>query len=149
MIPNPPPNPCLFHSNSFYSLLTFLATFPIYFLEFLPPVEMRFFSPPQVRKESLRGWKKVNVTESCQTLCDPMDYTVHGILQARILECVAFSFSRGSFQPWDGTQVCRIAGGFFSSWATRETLRGWRWENFLLPAEIWSRNWAQVNRKGR
>ena len=41
---------------------------------------------------------KVKVTQSCPTLCDPMDYTVHGILQARILEWVAFSFSRGSFQ---------------------------------------------------
>ena len=39
---------------------------------------------------------KVKVTQSCLTLCDPMDYTVHGILQARILEWVAFPFSRGS-----------------------------------------------------
>ena len=37
----------------------------------------------------------VKVTQSCPTLCDPMDYTVHAILQARILECVAFPFSRG------------------------------------------------------
>ena len=35
----------------------------------------------------------------CVTLCDPMDHTVHGILQVRILECVAFPFSRGSSQP--------------------------------------------------
>ena len=51
------------------------------------------------------------------TLCDPMDYTVHGILQARILEWVAFPFSRGSSQPRDQTQVSHIAGGFFTSWA--------------------------------
>ena len=44
---------------------------------------------------------KVKVTQSCPTLCEPMDYTVHGILQARILEWVAFPFSRGSFQPRD------------------------------------------------
>jgi len=44
-----------------------------------------------------------------------MDYTVHGILQARILEWVAFPFSRGSSQPRDGTQVSHIAGGFFTS----------------------------------
>ena len=50
----------------------------------------------------------------------PMDYTVHGILQARILEWVAFPFSRGSSQPRDWTQVSHIAGGFFTSWATRE-----------------------------
>ena len=44
---------------------------------------------------------KVKVTQSCLTLCNPMDYTVHGILQARILEWVAFPFSRGSSQPRD------------------------------------------------
>ena len=49
-----------------------------------------------------------------------MDYTVHGILQARIPEWVAFLSSRGSSQPRDRTQVSRIAGGFFTSWATRE-----------------------------
>ena len=58
---------------------------------------------------------KVKVTQACPTLCDPMDYTVHGILQARILEWVAFPFSRGYSQPWDSTQVCHIAGGFFTS----------------------------------
>ena len=42
---------------------------------------------------------KVKVAQSCPTLCDPMDYTVHGILQARILEWVAFPFSRGSSKP--------------------------------------------------
>ena len=48
---------------------------------------------------------KVNVAQSCQTLCDPVDYTVHGILQARILEWVAIPFSRGFSQPRDRTQV--------------------------------------------
>ena len=42
---------------------------------------------------------KVKVIQSCPTLCDPMDYTVHGILQARTLEWVAIPFSRGSSQP--------------------------------------------------
>ena len=56
---------------------------------------------------------KVKVAQSCQTLCDPMDL-VHGILQARILEWIAFSFSRGSSQPRDRTQVSHIAGGFFT-----------------------------------
>ena len=44
---------------------------------------------------------KVKVTQSCLTLCDLMDYTVCGILQARLLEWVAFPFSRGSSQPRD------------------------------------------------
>ena len=43
---------------------------------------------------------KVKVIQSCPTLCDPKDYTAHGILQARILEWVAFPFSRGSFQVY-------------------------------------------------
>ena len=42
---------------------------------------------------------KVKVTQSCLTLCDPMDYTVHGILQARVLEWVAYPFSSGSSRP--------------------------------------------------
>ena len=41
----------------------------------------------------------ISVVKSCLTVCDPMDYRVHGILQARILEWVVFPFSRGSFPP--------------------------------------------------
>ena len=58
---------------------------------------------------------KVKVAQSCLTLCDPMSYTVNGILQARILEWVAFPFSRGSSQPRVRTQVSSIAGRFFTS----------------------------------
>ena len=65
---------------------------------------------------------KVKVAQLFPTLWDPMDYTVHEIVQARILEWVAFPFSRGSSQPRDGTQVSFITGGFFTSWATRGTL---------------------------
>ena len=54
------------------------------------------------------------VTQSCLTLCNPMDYTVQGILQAGTLEWVAVPFSRGSSQPRDRTQVSHIAGGFFT-----------------------------------
>ena len=65
---------------------------------------------------------KVKVTQSCLTLCHPMDYTVHGILQARILEWVAFPLSRGSSQPRDRTGVSWIVGRFFTNWAIREDL---------------------------
>ena len=68
---------------------------------------------------------KVKVTQSCPTLCDPMDYTVHGILQARILECVAFPLSRRPSQPRDRTQVSHTAGGFFTSRATSEAQEYW------------------------
>ena len=49
-----------------------------------------------------------------------MDYTLHGILQARVLEWVAIPFSKGSSQSRDQTQVSHISGGFFTNWATRE-----------------------------
>ena len=58
---------------------------------------------------------EVKVVRSCPTLCDPMDYTVHGILQARILEWVALPFPRVSSQPGDLTLVSHIAGGFSTS----------------------------------
>ena len=63
---------------------------------------------------------KMKVAQSCPTLCDPVDYTVYGILQARILEWIVIPFSRGSSQPRNWTQVSHSAGGFFTSWATRE-----------------------------
>ena len=64
----------------------------------------------------------MKVTQLCPTLCDSMGYTVHGILQARILEWVVFLFSKGSSQPRNRTQVSQIAGRFFTSWATRAVL---------------------------
>ena len=71
-------------------------------------------------------WKvKMKVAQSCLTLCDPMDYIVHGILQVRIWEWVAFPFSRGSSQSRDQIQVSCIAGSFFTSWATREAQTYW------------------------
>ena len=59
------------------------------------------------------------VAQSCPTLCDPMDCSlpgssVHGILQARILEWVTMPSSKGSSQPRDRTQVSHIAGRFFT-----------------------------------
>ena len=67
--------------------------------------------------------------QSCLTLCNPMDYSppgscVHGLLQARILEWVAISFSRGSSQPRDRTQVSRIGGRRFNLWDTYLSLSG-------------------------
>ena len=63
--------------------------------------------------------KESGVAQSCLTLCDPMDCgppgsSVHGIFQARILDWVAISFSRGSSQPRDQTQVSHIAGRRFT-----------------------------------
>ena len=67
-----------------------------------------------------------SVAQSCLTLCNPIDCSppgssVHGILQARILEWVAMSSSRGSSQPRDWNQFSHITGGFFTIWTTRES----------------------------
>ena len=61
------------------------------------------------------GKKKVKVTQSCLNLCDRTDQTIHGVLQARILEWVALPSSRGPSQPSDQTQVSHTAGRFFTS----------------------------------
>ena len=71
----------------------------------------------------------VLVAELCMTLYDPMDcsppgFSVHGILQARILEWVAISFSRGSSQSRDRTQISCTVGRFFTIWATTYTYKG-------------------------
>ena len=65
-------------------------------------------------------YKNEEVAQSCLTLCQPMDYTVHGVFQARILEWVSFPFARGSSQPRDWTLVSYMAGGFFTNWTIRE-----------------------------
>ena len=80
------------------------------------------------------------VAQSCPSLCDPTDSSppgsyVHGILQARILEWVAISFCRESSRPRDWTQVSctgeqvSCTGGFFTFYATRETLLKHNWGN--------------------
>ena len=68
---------------------------------------------------------KGKVAQTCLTLCNPMDYTVHGILQARIPEWVAFPFTRGFSQPRNRARVSCVAGGFFTSWAIREAQEYW------------------------
>ena len=81
------------------------------------PIAFRNITEMQKKKEEEESMNpmKVRVTLLCLTLCDPMDYTVYGILQARILEWVAGPFSRVSFQIRDQTQVSRIASGFYTS----------------------------------
>ena len=64
-----------------------------------------------------------------------MDYTVHRILQARILERVAVPFCKGSSQPRDQTQVSRVAGRFFTSWVTREAQQ---------KKQKWIKSWAYL-----
>ena len=75
-------------------------------------------------------WNEMKVAQSCLTLCEPMNYTVHGILQARTLEWVAFPFSSGSSQPRDQTQVSCLAADSSPT------------ELLQMPPLLWSRAWA-------
>ena len=79
---------------------------------------------------------KVKVAQLCPALCHPTGCRVHGILQARALEWVAFPFSRGASQPTDQTQVSYIAGRFFTSWAPRAAGQG-KFFHFKQPLNIW------------
>ena len=106
-------------------------------IELLSPVSPalagRFFTTepsgkPRWSTNPYRCWKikkKVRVTQSCPTLYISMDYSqlvssVHGILQARILEWVASPSSRGSSPPRDRTLISYVSCGFFTSSATWE-----------------------------
>ena len=65
------------------------------------------------------------MSDSCDpTGCSLPGSSVHGIFQARILECVAMSFSRGSSRHRDQTCISCIVGGFFTAWGTREAQDG-------------------------
>ena len=90
----------------------------------------------EIRMFSLTVYLGCEVIQSCPTLCNPMDCSppgssLHGILQARVLEWIAISFSRGSSWPRDQTQVSCIAGRRFTLWATRESQ-----EAFPFPFSI-------------
>ena len=114
--------------------LIFLICFPFPHCLIWPS----FFIATHLRNAALRGYCLTTQTclvdrvcVSCLVMSDssvtPMDYSpasfsVHGILQARILEWVAIFSFRGSFQPRDCTWVSRIAGRFFTIWTTREAL---------------------------
>ena len=122
----PPWHTC--HELNFHASSMWLRS-PPNFGQVMAPVSCQVSSPGDTQG-TVRGpggishfiYAKVKVTQSCPTLCNPTNYTVHGILQARILEWVAFPFSKGSSKPRDRTQVSRIAGGFLTSWAIREAL---------------------------
>ena len=102
----------------------FESNFPVWKMgQITPSLQGKF-----IIKES--NWNTIeSENESCSVVSDslpPHGLYGHGILQARILEWLAFPFSRGSSQPRDQTQVSQIAGGFFTSWVTREAREHWR-----------------------
>ena len=87
------------------------------------------------------------VAQLCPTLRDPMDCSlpgssVHGIFQARVLEWIAISFSRGSSRPRDWTQVSCIIGRRFTLWATREAPSFiYTYTPNLSPTRWWLQQW--------
>ena len=119
----------LLFSGSLHSVGYIFHFLPCFLLLFFPQL---FINPPQTT--TLPSCISFSLSESevaqlYPTLCDPTDCSlpgssVHGIFQARILEWVAVSFSRGSTQPKDWTRVSRIGGRRFNLWATREAQRG-------------------------
>ena len=91
-----------------------------------PPKSRNRRNIPQHNKSYIwQSESESEVAQSCLTLCDPVDWSppgssVHGVLQARILEWVAISFSKGSSQPRNRSHVSHGAGRRFNLWATRE-----------------------------
>ena len=84
--------------------------------------------PPVLKAGNANLWTTSEVAQLCPTLYDAVDcswqgFKDHGIFQARVLEWVAISFSRGSSQPRDRTQVSRIVGRRLTLWATREVAK--------------------------
>ena len=117
---------------------------------------------PRGNEQAQRRWKKSEseVTQSCLTLCDPMDCSlpdssIHGIFQARILERVAISFSRKSSRPRDWTRISCIIGRWFTIWATREGVGSQATEQTADPdekgrsGEQWTRGGKHSQKKVR
>ena len=97
-------------------------------------------------------WKWLSRVQLFETPWLIQSSTVHGILQARILEWLAFPFSKASSQCRDRTQVSRFAGGFFTSWATREaqeykqSSRILEWVTYPFSSGFsWPQNWTGVS----
>ena len=92
----------------------------------------------------------VLVAQSCLTLCNPMFctlwtvFSVHGILQARILEWVAIAFSRGSSRCRDWICIFHIAGWFFTIWATREALLSNKGIYYFNDEQLYSVNVRKI-----
>ena len=96
-------------------------------------------NPNRLRHES-----ESEVAQSCPTLCDPMDCSlpsssVHGVFQAIVLEWIAISFSSGSSQPRDRTQVSHSVDRRFTVWATREVQ--WILREYPNPESVIRNGW--------
>ena len=92
------------------------------------------------------NWCEVKITQSCPTLCDPMDYTVHRILQARILEWVFVPFSRGPYKPRDWTQAYLRCRWILYQLSHQGSPRILEWAAYPFSrGSSWPRNWTGVS----
>ena len=115
-----------YHSNPLIALQTFSLSLPhLKHISYLLKNLWQLLVEDHI--ESV-GFEKneSEVAQSCPTLCDPVDYSppcssVHGIFQARVLECIAISFSRGSSQTRDWTQVSRIVDRHFTAYRLEDS----------------------------
>ena len=80
---------------------------------------------------------KVKVAQSCPTLHDPMDYTVHGILQAKILEWVAFPFSRQSSQPRVGPRSPALQADSLPAEPQGTNVQSTKWSCSVVSDSLW------------
>ena len=114
------PHNCIYFYRQYQLFKEYLVEVPIYIIELFVWIKSSLRVSHGLCSEVL-----VLSCSSYPTLCDPMDCSlpgsfVHGIFQARILEWVAISFSRGSSRPRNQTCTSCIAGEFFTHWAIRE-----------------------------
>ena len=137
-------SPILFHSCFFFLLPSIIIFFSLYcFLSVNSSCDKYFqFIFLKMSLFCLHFFlyfsMYVKVTQLYPILCDFMDYTVHGVLQARILEWVAYLLSSGSSWPRNWTRVSCIAGRFFTTWAIREEFNI---GNFFISA-LWNCNFS-------
>ena len=107
-------------------LLHLIAVFMPKWQSWVPETEADSLGAQLIKNlPAMQEWKSELVTKLYPTFCISMDCSlsgssVHGILQARVLEWVAISFSKGLSQPRDRTWVSYTTGRFFTNWATRE-----------------------------
>ena len=130
--------------NSYLLCVSFCVDLLLF--DIFPPWPLRFslsLAFTTAQRSEVKKWSESHsvVSESLQ----PIDYIVHGILQARILEWVAFPFSRGSSQPRDRTQVSQIAGGFLPAEPQEKPKKTGVVAYFFSSGSSGPRNWTGVS----
>ena len=121
-----------FFSSSLLSAIRVMSSVYLRLLIFLPS----WFQFVLLQARHFTWWKvKVKVTQFWPTLCDPMDTTIHGLLQARILDWVAIPFSRGSSQPRDRAKSSCMMYSAYQLNEQVENRQSWH-----IPFPVWNQS---------